>query len=80
MPFERKDKNESNRWKLARGLALGAFIALGVVVYLLDIQINRLSLHVCREPLKIAFYIASFFAIRALDPLTYFIHNRLSRK
>lgn len=80
MLFGRKDKNESSRWKLARGLALSAFIALGVVVYLLDIQIGQLSLQAWREPLKIALYIASFFTIWALDPLTYFIHNRLPRK
>lgn len=63
----------------AQSLAIITFICIGVAVYWLDGLISAMHKGALRDVLNGALYIAAFFAVFTIGPMTDFYYSRISR-
>jgi len=67
-------------WRHAQTLSLLGFVALGAVLMGLWTQIDHISSKVLRDVIEGALYVAAFFAVFTIQPMTYYFYSRLIRK
>lgn len=74
-----KREAEKAEFKRAQGLAVVTFICMGVVVYWLTKSIDSLQGGTTKDLLRLALYVAAFFAVLTVRPLTDFYQSAFAR-
>lgn len=70
------EKAERNH---AQTLAMLTFIGMGVLLYWGESHLDGMQKSALRDILKFALYIAAFFGVFTISPMTDFYQNRISR-
>lgn len=67
-------------WRHAQTLALIVFLVLGAALYWGWSMLSHVRSDGLRDLLEMAVYVASFFAVFTIQPLTYHFYSRLIRR
>lgn len=67
-------------WRHAQTLSLLWFVALGAVLIGIWTQIDHISSKSVRDVAEWAIYVAAFFAVFTIQPMTYRFYSRLIRQ
>lgn len=67
-------------WRHAQTLSMVAFVAVGAALFWLWTLLDRVSTTGYHDALEGALYVACFFAIFAVRPLTDLFYSRLTRR
>ena len=76
-----KTKREAEKvaFQRAQGLAVVTFICMGIVVYWLTKSIDSLQGGTIKDLLRFGLYIAAFFAVFTVRPMTDFYQAAIAR-
>lgn len=65
--------------KRAQGLAIATFVCMGIAVYWLTKSIDSLQGGTIKDLLRLALYVAAFFAVFTIRPMTDFYQSAIAR-